>query len=99
VADPGPVESRALAAARAIVAGPWSDHGSASLTEYRGSWCLRLATGGWSGNEEALDGFPIELRTYWRMSARGGLHIYGIGRCVADVISDYAQAEKEDADA
>lgn len=99
MADPGPVESRALAAAREVVAGPWSDHGSASLTEYRGSWCLRLATGGWSGNEEALDGFPIELRTYWRMSARGGLHIYGIGRCVADVISDYAQAEKEDADA
>jgi len=40
---------------------------------------LRLATGGWSGNESiiaALEKNPIVQAFCWYMSARGGLHIY-----------------------
>lgn len=40
---------------------------------------LRLATGGWSGNEELIDamlGHPTAWALTWRLSARGGLHIF-----------------------
>jgi hypothetical protein len=42
---------------------------------------LRLATGGWSGNEEiiaALDKNQMFSMLCWYMSQRGGLHIYHI---------------------
>ncbi len=42
---------------------------------------LRLATGGWSGNEDivaALDKNPMFSMVCWEMSKRGGLHIYKI---------------------
>lgn len=39
---------------------------------------LRLATGGWSGNEELIDVFSSRMiySVTWRLSARGGLHIF-----------------------
>ena len=39
---------------------------------------LRLATGGWSGNEELLEAFEHSLcyGLTWQLSARGGLHIF-----------------------
>lgn len=39
---------------------------------------LRLATGGWSGNEDVIDAMQgnIFVRHCWRVSACGGLHIY-----------------------
>ena len=40
---------------------------------------LRLATGGWSANEELICALESNRRLHrmaWRMSARGGLHIY-----------------------
>jgi len=40
---------------------------------------LRLATGGWSGNEAllfALDHNVLVTLVTWRLSAAGGLHIY-----------------------
>jgi hypothetical protein len=39
---------------------------------------LRLATGGWSGNEEVWHTFKLNRMAYtlyWRLSAQGGLHI------------------------
>lgn len=44
---------------------------------------LRLATGGWSGNEDiirALDKNPMFNLMCWQMSKRGGLHTYRIER-------------------
>lgn len=41
---------------------------------------VRLATGGWSGNEDViaeLDGTFFRLR-FWESSHRGGLHIYEV---------------------
>lgn len=39
---------------------------------------LRLATGGWSGNEEIIGAMRhnMMLQTRWRLSSCGGLHIY-----------------------
>lgn len=40
---------------------------------------LRLATGGWSGNEDivgAINGNKTIRALCWKLSARGGLHIY-----------------------
>lgn len=40
---------------------------------------LRLATGGWSGNESiigALDRNVVAIAMLWCLSSRGGLHIY-----------------------
>ncbi len=40
---------------------------------------IRIATGGWSGNESiiaALGNNPIIGVFYWQLSARGGLEIY-----------------------
>ena len=39
---------------------------------------LRLATGGWSGNEDLIAALDKSLvtRLTWRLSSRGGLHIY-----------------------
>jgi hypothetical protein len=39
---------------------------------------LRLATGGWSGNEDLLAAFQenINYTLTWCLSARGGLHIF-----------------------
>jgi hypothetical protein len=68
----------------------WSDYGSVRdtlsigersvLGADRGRF-LRFATGGWSGNEDligALDAnVAVSART-WRMTARGGVHIYEV---------------------
>lgn len=39
---------------------------------------LRLATGGWSGNEDLISAFSKSLSHFacWRLDAIGGLHIY-----------------------
>lgn len=39
---------------------------------------LRLATGGWSGNEEIVSAFDESMASFgtWCMSTSGGLHIY-----------------------
>jgi len=40
---------------------------------------LRLATGGWSGNEEIVSALRSNIWVMahcWRLSARGGLHIF-----------------------
>lgn len=39
---------------------------------------LRLATGGWSGNEDLIAAFDKSYASIltWRLSTRGGLHIY-----------------------
>jgi hypothetical protein len=42
---------------------------------------LRFATGGWSGNESLIDALEANLLVRalcWRLSSRGGLHIYEI---------------------
>jgi len=41
---------------------------------------LRLATGGWSGNEDMVAAFERNIvhAMTWRLSARGGLEIYEI---------------------
>jgi hypothetical protein len=61
-----------------------------SVWHYGEPWCkltgkrvktLRLATGGWSGNESilaALDKNVMFGMLCWQMSKRGGLHIYKI---------------------
>jgi len=41
---------------------------------------LRLATGGWSGNEDMIDAAmknPM-VRLQWRLSARGGLYVFEV---------------------
>ncbi len=59
-----------------------------AIWHYGGEWAtlkgkrvktLRLATGGWSGNEDiirALDKNFMFGQVCWQMSKRGGLHIY-----------------------
>lgn len=50
-----------------------NEHGKGSISE------LRLATGGWSGNESilgALEDNTMFYTLYWEMSKRGGLVIY-----------------------
>lgn len=41
---------------------------------------LRFATGGWSGNEDMMhaltENYPV--MACWRLSARGGLHIFEV---------------------
>ena len=65
----------------------WPDLASHNLSAHEGyvvradpeDRYLRLVTGGWSGNEElvgALESNRTIHRMAWRMSARGGLHIY-----------------------
>lgn len=56
-----------------------SAHEAGVLRAEPGERYLRLATGGWSGNEEII----AALRTNtmisamaWQLTARGGLHIY-----------------------
>lgn len=42
---------------------------------------FRFATGGWSGNESiisALKRNPLATGLCWKLSASGGLHIYGV---------------------
>lgn len=44
-----------------------------------GDYYLRLATGGWSGNESLIDAMKknfILYTTTWRLSTCGGLHIF-----------------------
>lgn len=38
----------------------------------------RFATGGWSGNEDIIRALQVNFLTFytWRMSVRGGLHIF-----------------------
>ena len=51
------------------------------LYERRNSYWLRLATGGWSGNESIVGALEENVVFYgfcWVMSARGGLHVYEI---------------------
>ncbi|HKB36839.1 MAG TPA: hypothetical protein VKD72_10310 [Gemmataceae bacterium] len=62
----------------------WATHdlnaGEASVVRAeKGEKYLRLATGGWSGNEElviALEDNHMMRAVTWRLDARGGLHIY-----------------------
>lgn len=44
----------------------------------RGERFLRLATGGWSGNEDLIAAFEKNQNYFftWRLSACGGLHIF-----------------------
>lgn len=47
---------------------------------------LRLATGGWSGNEsivEAIDASMFRI-LWWHLSQRGGLHIYRVPVALLD---------------
>lgn len=48
------------------------------LDEGEGVKFLRLATGGWSGNESIIGAMEDNffVRVYWRLSRNGGLHIY-----------------------
>jgi hypothetical protein len=80
-----------LDAAQAIMDGPWQDHGSASL-EVNGTddWCLRLATNGWSENEEMAEKFSFFFMTEMVMYARGGLYIFGRGPLAAACVMDFA---------
>lgn len=44
---------------------------------------LRFATGGWSGNEDIIAALEDNLMVRamcWRLSARGGLHVYELPR-------------------
>lgn len=55
---------------------PW-----ATFRKRNGVRTLRLATGGWSGNEDiirALDKNKIFNMFCWELSQRGGLHIYKV---------------------
>jgi hypothetical protein len=56
-----------------------SDYGSASLTGKRVK-TLRLATGGWSGNEDIVTTLQETMfaKVCWQVSKRGGLYIYKI---------------------
>lgn len=56
-----------------------SAHEAAILHANPGEKYLRLATGGWSGNEDivrALNSNRMIRAIAWRLHARGGLHIY-----------------------
>jgi hypothetical protein len=56
-----------------------SAHEAAVLHAEPGERYLRLATGGWSGNESliaAIDANRMIHALAWRLSTRGGLHIY-----------------------
>lgn len=55
-----------------------SAHEAAVLLAGREDRFLRLATGGWSGNESLLGTFRESFIGYltWRLSAAGGLHIF-----------------------
>ena len=58
---------------------------------------LRLATGGWSGNESLISAMfeNTLLRAFtWRLSSRGGLHIFEFPRC-QQVDSPASSAQKE----
>jgi hypothetical protein len=72
-----------------FVAECWSDYGSESrsLTAHEGyvihmepdADYLRLATGGWSGNEDLIAAMMDNALLWtltWRLSARGGLYIF-----------------------
>lgn len=42
---------------------------------------LRIATGGWSGNESVVDAMMLNrvfVAMHWEMSARGGLYIFNL---------------------
>jgi len=65
----------------------WPEHASHDLDAAEASVLradppdkfLRLATGGWSGNESLIAAFRRNHITHgyaWRLSTRGGLHIY-----------------------
>lgn len=52
---------------------------------------LRFATGGWSGNESliaALNQNAVVRMLTWRMSVRGGLHIYEVPVTIPDETCD-----------
>ena len=56
-----------------------SAHEAAILRANPGERYLRLATGGWSGNEELVAALQANVMLHmlaWRLSAHGGLHIY-----------------------
>lgn len=43
--------------------------------------CIRIATGGWSGNESVVDAMMLNrafVAMHWEMSARGGLFIFNL---------------------
>lgn len=45
------------------------------------SQCLRVRTGGWSGNESVVDAMMLNrafAASHWEMSARGGLYIFSL---------------------
>ncbi len=56
--------------------------------KHYGSWkmimggrALRVATGGWSGNESVVDAMMLNrafVAGHWEMSARGGLYIFNL---------------------
>jgi hypothetical protein len=72
-----------------FVAECWSDYGTirTSLTDHElylvnrdtTARYLRLATGGWSGNEDLIGAMMENTMLWaltWRLSARGGLYIF-----------------------
>ena len=53
-------------------------HEAAVIRAYKEARYLRLATGGWSGNEDLIGAFQCNHMAWiicWRMSAAGGLFI------------------------
>ena len=59
-----------------LVCTTWKYEDYAKMTHRNGKTYLRLATGGWSGNEEviyALQG-TMFWAVYWHRSTRGGLY-------------------------
>ena len=56
-----------------------SAHEAAVVHAEKGERYARFATGGWSGNESIVNALDTNYMIHalaWRLSARGGLHIY-----------------------
>ena len=53
----------------------------AEVASHRTEKLIRLATGGWSGNEEVIAAYKENWMAHaltWRLSAAGGLHILAV---------------------
>ena len=53
----------------------------AEVASHRTDKLIRLATGGWSGNEEVVGAYKrnhVAFSLTWRLSAAGGLHILSV---------------------